>query len=279
MKVGSASAGRALVLGSGGVTGIAWTAGVLDGLAAVLAPQDADLVVGTSAGAVVAAHLLAGASASEVVGRLAALAHVGSMDASAAAHLGAVHLARDRPAALRRLGAWAVRRRGLNSEDAWVAQVAGDLVGTPWPATLAVVTTDAVTGRPVVHTASTGTDLGRAVAASCSVAGIFPPVWLAGRPHLDGGFRTLANIDLAAGHGRVLAVTPLTVTGARSRRPGHELRHLPPGTAWGHTSPDAAARRAFGRDPLAVTRVQDAAAHGRRQGREVSDAVAALWAP
>ena len=57
-----------------------------------------------------------------------------------------------------------------------------------------------MTGRPVVHTASTGTDLGRAVAASCSVAGIFPPVWLAGRPHLDGGFRTLANIDLAAGN-------------------------------------------------------------------------------
>jgi NTE family protein len=51
---------RALVLGSGGLTGVAWEAGVLDGLTEVGYPITGwDLVVGSSAGAFVGARLLA----------------------------------------------------------------------------------------------------------------------------------------------------------------------------------------------------------------------------
>jgi len=50
---------RALVLGSGGLTGVAWEAGVLKGLADVGYPLSGwDLVVGSSAGAFVGARLL-----------------------------------------------------------------------------------------------------------------------------------------------------------------------------------------------------------------------------
>jgi NTE family protein len=50
---------RALVLGGGGVTGIAWEAGVLAALADEgVDVRDADVVIGTSAGAVVGARLL-----------------------------------------------------------------------------------------------------------------------------------------------------------------------------------------------------------------------------
>jgi NTE family protein len=55
--------GRALVLGGGGVAGIAWMTGLLAGLAD--AGQDvtgADLLVGTSAGAAVAAQVGSGLS-------------------------------------------------------------------------------------------------------------------------------------------------------------------------------------------------------------------------
>ena len=46
-----------LVLGAGGITGGAWLAGTLSGLAAATGwePGSADLIVGTSAGAVFAA--------------------------------------------------------------------------------------------------------------------------------------------------------------------------------------------------------------------------------
>src|SRR3982750_3735216 len=53
--------GKALVLGGGGVTGVAWEIGLLHGLAEHgVDLSDADLLVGTSAGSVVAAQVLSG---------------------------------------------------------------------------------------------------------------------------------------------------------------------------------------------------------------------------
>ena len=58
---------RALVLGGGGITGIAWELGVIAGLAeAGVRLADADLVVGTSAGSVVGAQLLSGTPVDEL---------------------------------------------------------------------------------------------------------------------------------------------------------------------------------------------------------------------
>ena len=52
---------RGLVLGGGGVTGVAWELGLLAGLAeSGLDLTEADLVVGTSAGSVVGAQILSG---------------------------------------------------------------------------------------------------------------------------------------------------------------------------------------------------------------------------
>lgn len=65
---------RALVLGSGGLTGIAWEAGVLQGLAdGGSLVGDWDLVVGSSAGAYVGARLLAEGSAQPVFGAQVAI--------------------------------------------------------------------------------------------------------------------------------------------------------------------------------------------------------------
>ncbi|MGW5015230.1 patatin-like phospholipase family protein [Micromonospora chalcea] len=53
--------GRALVLGGGGVTGVAWELGLLAGLAGHgLRLDEAELVVGTSAGSVVGAQVRSG---------------------------------------------------------------------------------------------------------------------------------------------------------------------------------------------------------------------------
>src|SRR5918998_339781 len=61
---------RALVLGGGGITGIAWEIGVLAGLAeAGVDLTGADLVVGTSAGSVVGAQLTSGADVETLFAR------------------------------------------------------------------------------------------------------------------------------------------------------------------------------------------------------------------
>src|SRR5512139_3031061 len=63
-------AGRALVLGGGGVTGVAWELGLLAGLAeAGVDPGAADLYVGTSAGSVVAAQVTSGTPIEDLYAR------------------------------------------------------------------------------------------------------------------------------------------------------------------------------------------------------------------
>ena len=61
---------RALVLAGGGVTGIAWEIGVLDGLAAAgIELRSADLIVGTSAGATVGAQVAGPTPIEDLVAR------------------------------------------------------------------------------------------------------------------------------------------------------------------------------------------------------------------
>ena len=88
---------RALVLGGGGVTGVAWELGMLHGLAeAGVDLTDADLVVGTSAGSVVAAQVTAGTGLAELYERqlrstgseVTARMRMGTMLRLAAASLG-----------------------------------------------------------------------------------------------------------------------------------------------------------------------------------------------
>jgi NTE family protein len=57
-----------LVLGAGGTVGLAWHAGVLRALEQVggVVPDDADLIVGTSAGSVAAAYMRSGWSTEEL---------------------------------------------------------------------------------------------------------------------------------------------------------------------------------------------------------------------
>src|SRR6266567_7594556 len=63
---------RALVLGGGGITGIAWTTGILAGLAeSGTDVTTADLILGTSAGANVAAQIGSGMSLPQLLARQA----------------------------------------------------------------------------------------------------------------------------------------------------------------------------------------------------------------
>ncbi len=55
----------------------------------------------------------------------------------------------------------------------------------------------------------TGWPLLDAVAASCAVPGVHPPITVGGRRLVDGGLRSPTDADLAAGCDRVLVVAPV----------------------------------------------------------------------
>lgn len=267
---------RALVLGGGGVTGIAWEAGVLDALAdSGVDVASAELVIGTSAGSIVGAllaggHLDAAGLATTLVGGLRG---IGTADLRALGGLAAGQFTRDREAQVRRFG----RSRHVSSgltEDEFVERAAGHLVGQPWPARLVVTAVDAASGRPVAFDASCGFDLGRVVAASCAVPGVFPAVHLGGVPHLDGGVHTPANAHLAATADRIIALAPFHRTHPH-RRPDTQLAQLD--ARWLLLHPDAPSQRALGRDPLSETRKWAARDAGRRQGAAVAERARRVW--
>lgn len=277
---------RALVLGSGGATGIAWTAGAVLGLAERGVPvDDAEVIIGTSAGAVVGAQLAQGLSPAEVYERASAPAPaLGRVTPTVVARLLAAQLWPSRRHAVVWLGRWSLaraRRAGALPEERWLGLFGG--TGDGWPERLVVVVTSADTGRPGYVTARSGVGLARGVAASCAVPGVFPPVafggpgGLGGRRYFDGGLRSPANIDAAAGCDLVVALAPLTFSVRAHRRPDHQAAGMAPESRVLLLTPDAASLLAIGADPLDGMRSPRAAEAGRRQGREWADAVRDAW--
>ncbi|HXM58120.1 MAG TPA: patatin-like phospholipase family protein [Candidatus Dormibacteraeota bacterium] len=225
MKIG-------LVLGGGGVRGASWMMGALHGLAAETGwdPGTADVVVGTSAGAVVAALTLAGARPWEALAPereefLRALLDGAAFDPRPTVRSlwpGSPPLV---ATALRRGPSYAmhvvagVLPEGLFSTEP-IARLIRDRAPLGWPAgqRLWIVATDYTSGERVAfgRPAAPDAELPAAVAASCAIPAFYRPVRIGGRRYVDGGVHTGANLDLVAGEqlDLVICLNPL------SSRPG-----------------------------------------------------------
>ncbi|PRY23449.1 patatin-like phospholipase family protein [Pseudosporangium ferrugineum] len=271
---------RALVLGGGGVTGVAWEIGLLHGLAERgLDLSGADLFVGTSAGSVVAAQLTSGTPVAELYAReLADTSGDTNAVFGTRALLGFVVAGLwpgDRAKGRARLGRAALKARTVPESERRTA-IAARVQRDEWPAArLLVPAVDALTGEVRVFDRDSGVSLIDAVAASCAVPLVWPPMTVAGRRYVDGGVRSAANADLARDYDRVIVVAPLTAAVRRRDRPASQARTLPGRTAV--ISPTDAALTAIGRNPLDPSRRAPAAEAGRMQAAGEADRVRATW--
>jgi NTE family protein len=272
---------RALVLGGGGVAGISWMVGVLTGLAdAGVDVSDADSVVGTSAGSVAGALLLTAADtmwARQVDQELQAEEIFASVDLDEmATRFGAAVAGATSEESLRAaIGAMALATETV-PEDVRRAVIASRLPVTTWPSQLRVTAVDAGSGELVVLDAASGIDLVDAVAASCAVPGIWPPVTLGERRYVDGGVRTTLNADLAAGAEVVLVLAPMGLVGSGPLTAGLEDA-LPLLGRVVAVEPSEESRAAMGANPLAPATRRPAAEAGRVQGVVEAAHVRDLW--
>jgi|SRR5580658_4428165 len=273
---------RALVGGGGGLGGIAWEIGYLAGLGdSGVDPRDVDLIVGTSAGAVMAVQL-ASDTPLDLLYRRQVEPSLQSREIYQPLNIEALaERLRGRPKdpleAGREAGAMALRAHTI-SEAERRALIEGRLPSRDWPATrLTIAAVDAETGALVVFDAASGVSLVDAVAASTALPGVWPPATIAGRRYIDGGIRTLENADLAIGHDRVLILQPLPLPGIDTLTAERATLHAAGAQTYVAT-PDAASAAAIGPNPLDPAIRSAAAAAGRDQGRREGDAVAALWA-
>ncbi|MFE0462050.1 patatin-like phospholipase family protein [Kitasatospora sp. NPDC058965] len=273
---------RALVLGGGGVAGIAWETGVLAGLAEHgVDPRSADRVIGSSAGATVAAQLGSGLPLAQLFDRQAVpelqnheLLPVGLTVAELLELWGKL-LAEttDTTDLRRRAGQLALTAETVPEADRR-AVIEARLPVHAWPTgPLAVTAVDAVTGERRVFDRDSGVPLVDAVAASCAVPGIWPTVEIGGTRYLDGGVPSATNADLAAGHDRVLVLAPM----ADPFLPAEVERLTAAGARVEVVAPDGASLAAIGSDPLDPSTRTPAALAGRDQGRRIAADLRGLW--
>jgi NTE family protein len=171
---------------------------------------------------------------------------------------------------LRATGAFALAATTV-PEAARRAVITSRLPSHDWPARpVKMVAVDCETGATEVFDSASGVSLVDAVAASCAVPGIWPPVTIGGRRYMDGGVRSSDNADLAAGAARIVVMSPL---GLDSPLPTlMPLREVVASLRDGGAhvtvlSPDDASRSAMGANPLDPAIRVPAAEAGRAQGR------------
>ncbi|WP_274918115.1 patatin-like phospholipase family protein [Streptomyces sp. WZ-12] len=275
---------RGLVLGGGGVAGVAWQTGLLAGLLeGGVNVLDADLVVGTSAGSTVAAQITSGTPLGALLDRQVEPAlqspempPVLDADDRMVRWLDAVDGATDAVDQRRRLGAMALAAPTVAADERR-AVIEARLPSHRWPGSdLRIVAVDAETGVERVFDSASGVDLVDAVTASCAVPGAWPPVVIGGRRYIDGGTRTTENADLAAGCDRVLVLQVMPIPGnvdldgqvAGLREQGAGVTVL---------RPDDGAASAIGPDLLDPAVRESAARAGRAQGLRAASATGAFW--
>jgi NTE family protein len=216
-----------LVLGAGGVLGGSWLMGALEALEAETGwrASEAEVVVGTSAGAVIGALAAAGIR-SEYMSAYAA-GH--TLDDVADAELRAASAAAARASAGEYRLEWALPSLGPGSwrlaaatllaphrhsptavlagwlprgyiSTAPIRRVVEAFIDEPWPSRTRfwAVAADYGNGRRVAFGREDAppATVGEAVSASCAIPGFYHPVSVGGRRYVDGGICSVSNLDL-----------------------------------------------------------------------------------
>lgn len=285
-----------LALGAGGITAIAWMIGALEALRERTGwwAAEADVISGTSAGAVLGTVLASGQDPRDLL-------RYAEDDAALKQQMRLATAGAPRDRRLPLPGSIAVGLRGLlaSCPHQRIASLSGFLPagqrstaeirgltyeatrgGWPTGTELWLHACDCRSGRRVTfcREGAPRADLADAVAASAAVPGYYRPVSIGGRLYIDGGVHSLSNLDAFAGAGCdvVVCLSPFSspdrghvigeavfgafrgVTGLRLAREVRQLRER--GTEVVTIEPSAADLRAMGLNPM-----------DRRRSRHVLD--------
>jgi NTE family protein len=301
---------RAIVLSGGGPVGIAWQTGLAAGLAERgVALSSADGVIGTSAGSAVGAQIALGHDLQLAMARFPRPSEGGApaqpgrtpsagtpgppqrLQGLLALMAKAMAPDADPKEARRALGRFALEAQTIDEER--FRQGFVYLQGQRWPRAFSCTAVDTGSGDFVVWNEASGVDLMAAVASSCSVPGLFPPITIGGRRYMDGGMRSVTNADLAKGHERVLIVTLMgngrppagdQDAGAARRLDGMrrstEREHSvlrESGSSIEEIAPDTESWSVMGVDLMNPRLLHAAAQTGLRQGRASADRLREFW--
>ncbi|ODQ87544.1 patatin [Mycolicibacterium flavescens] len=270
------------MLAGGGLAGIAWETGVLTGIAdespaAATALLAADVLVGTSAGSAVAAQLGSGLDMPALFDRQmsAESAEINpgtGIEEITELFLSAMTAPGSKAEKLQRIGAIALTADTV-TEAVRREVIEHRLPSHQWPdRELRITAIDTATGELVAFDRSSGVSLVDAVAASCAVPGVWPPVTIGARRFMDGGVGSTVNMAVADDCDAAVALIP---QGEASPSPwgAGAVEEVAARNAFAVFADDASLA-AFGVNPLDPACRAPSARAGRVQGRTVAARVA-----
>jgi NTE family protein len=274
-----------LVLAGGGLAGVAWETGILRGIAdesprTAKALLESDVMVGTSAGSTVAAQLGSGLDLDALFDRQTTASSIElnpnvGVEAITELFLTAMLTPNTTTAEkLQKIGAVALSTATV-TEAVRRDVIAQRLPSHDWPdRVLRISAIDTATGELVTFDRNSGVGLVDAVAASCAVPRVWPPVTIGDRRYMDGGVGSIVNMALANDCDVVVVLVP---TGRSVPSPfgggaAEEVEAFG-GSTFGVFADDESLA-AFGRNPLDPTCRKPSALAGREQGRRIAADVA-----
>jgi NTE family protein len=246
-------------------------------------------MLGTSAGAIVGAQLAAGRNpiqmAEAIVAEKTGTPPAGAgppFAATAVAKLPGLFAKSGSQAGRIEIGTYAVAAQTPESEPDYVARMQRHIGIETWPdGAFAAVAIDALSGEACLLDRNCGGSIAACVAASCSLPGLSPPVTIAGRRYIDGGFRSATNADLLSGYDTILIVA-FQLQGAggermlqRASAQAASLQET--GVRVLILSPDETVLGAIGPHSMDVRRRPAVASAGVEQGTRVAARIAEFW--
>jgi NTE family protein len=273
------------VLAGGGLAGIAWETGILRGIAdesptTAKALLESDVLVGTSAGSTVAAQLSSGLSLDELFDRQTAASsteltpNVGIEEITELFLTAMLTPNTTKAEKLQKIGAVALSTPTV-TEAVRREVIAHRLPSHDWPErVLRISAIDTATGELVTFDRNSGVGLVDAVAASCAVPGVWPPVTIGDHRYMDGGVGSSVNMALAGD----CDVAVVLVPSGRSTPSPFDSGAAEEVEAFGASTfgvfADDESLAAFGRNPLDPACRKPSVLAGRDQGLRVAADIA-----
>jgi NTE family protein len=273
------------VLAGGGLAGIAWETAILRGIAdetpeTAKALLDLDVLVGTSAGSTVAAQLGSGLALDVLFDRQTAASStelnpgVGVDEITELFVTAMLTPNATKAEKLQKIGAVALSTQTV-TETVRRNVIAQRLPSHDWPdRVLRISAIDTASGELVTFDRNSGVALVDAVAASCAVPGVWPPVTIGERRYMDGGVGSSVNMALANDCDVAVVLVP-SGRSAPSPFGGGAAEEIEAygASAFGVFADDESIA-AFGPNPLDPACRKPSALAGREQGRRIAAAVA-----
>ncbi|GFP77014.1 patatin-like phospholipase family protein [Clostridium fungisolvens] len=275
---------RAVVLGGGGVTGIAWEIGIITALLQEgLNLADADVIIGTSAGSFVGTALASGYDMKKLYDSQF-IQNKSEVNVSVSSEViklwteSFIYGKDDKKKIGKMFGDIAKKYPVKVSKEERQAVVESRLTTTIWPSKLKVTAVDAETGELHVFDKDSGTTLTNAVSASGAVPGLWPSVTFNDRVWIDGGMVSSTNAFLADSYDKVVILSPMPQKYGLVSSVKEDAEEMQKRAAVSLIIPDNDSILAIGKNPYDPTHAAASAKAGFEQGIKEASIIYKTWA-